>query len=634
MNKIINTLAISFLLVIVLFIPLHADAYGAEYYNTNEYNVTMDVASDNSFLLKEEINVTFTEPRHGIYRYIPLSGTAHSQVDGKLIEQNYKMKVENISVEGYEYQVYQENGNAVIQIGSPDYLVEGNQSYIITYRVRLYDDGISGYDSLYYNVIPNGWGTTIAASKIIIQMPKEFDSSKAEFLAGAYGATDSGSVKWNISENLITGEIERPIQLGEGITFRVVLPEGYFTGEMNTNWAYIIMLLLCIVAPLISLLLWFSFGRDPKVVKTVEFNAPDGISPAEVGYIVDGIVDEKDLVSLVIYFAEEGYLTIEEIDKGEFILIKKKEMGEEAKIYESTFFEGLFNLRDSVTLNELKDDFFSSYQAAAVQLKAHFTKSKKSRIFTQNSIGARALGMLLMLIPIAGIAILYPIYLMIAPANSIVSIPILFIILAGYSIVIAAHDKRDANSKIKYKSKVIAGGTLAGLGLAVFIGYGIVFLDLMMVIFSVVASVISFIFTIRMKQRTKRSAELLGKILGFKEFIRTAELDRIKILSEENPSYFYNVLPYAYVLGLNEKWAKHFEGIAVEPPIWYGGGYNNTLFNTWIFMNMFNGFTNSMASTIVAPQAGDGSGGLGSGGFSGGGGFGGGGFGGGGGGSW
>lgn len=634
MKNISRIFAVLILLTVMIYIPGPVNSYGAEFYNTNEYNVTMDVSEDNSFWMKEEIKVSYTEPRHGLYRYIPLSGTAYSQVDGKVVEQKYKMKVDSVSVEGYEYQVYEENGNVVIQIGSPDSLVEGNQTYVISYRVRLYDDGIAGYDSFYYNAVPNDWGTSIAASTITINMPKEIDPLKAEFLAGPYGSTDSGAVKWSTSGNLITGATIRPLQLGEGVTFRTVLPEGYFTGEMNTNWALLIMLLLCVAAPAISALLWFAFGRDPKVVQTVEFYPPEEISPAEVGYIVDGIVDEKDLVSLVIYFAEKGYLTIEEIDKGKFVLIKKKEMDDEAKIYESTFFEGLFKLRDSVTLTELQGDFFDSFQASSVQLKAHFTKSRESRIFTQNSIGARALGMLLMLVPIAGMAILGPIYSMLDPQTAIISIPILFLIFTGYSIVIAAHDKHDANSRVKYKTKVILGGILAVLGVLVFTGYSILFLDFAYGVFAVIASAISFIFTIRMKQRTKRSAELLGKILGFKEFIRTAELEKIKKLSEEDPAYFYNVLPYAYVLGLNEKWAKNFEGLAVEPPAWYGGGYNNTLFNTWIFMNMFNGFTNTMASTIVPPQASAGSGGLGSGGFSGGGGFGGGGFGGGGGGSW
>ncbi len=634
MKNILRLFALFLLLGVTICISGPVNSYGAEYYNTNEYNVTLDVAEDNSFFVKEEIKVTYTEPRHGLYRYIPLNGTAYSQMDGKVVEQKYKMKVENVTVEGYEYQVYEENGNAVIQIGSPNDLVEGNQNYTISYRIRLYDDGIDGYDSFYYNVVPNEWGTSIGASTITINMPKEFDSSKAEFLAGPYGATDSGAVKWSTSGNQLKGATIRPLQLGEGVTFRVVLPEGYFTGEMNTNWAFLLMLLLCVAAPAGSLLLWFAFGRDPKVVQTVEFYPPEGISPAEVGYIVDGIVDEKDLVSLVIYFAEKGYLSIEETGKDEFLLLKKKEMGEEAKIYESTFFQGLFNLRDSVTLKDLQGDFYDSFQASSVQLKAHFTKNKENRIFTQNSIGARALGMLLMLVPIVGMAILGPVYLMLVPQTAILSIPILLLIFSGYSIVIAAHDKRDANSKMKYKTKVIIGGLLAALGLLVFIGYSLLFLNFIYGILAAIASAISFIFTIRMKQRTKRSAELLGKILGFKEFIRTAELDRINKLSEENPSYFYDVLPYAYVLGLNEKWAKKFEGLSVEPPVWYSGGYNHSMFNTWMFMNMFNGFTNSMSSNIVPPSASGGSGGLGSGGFSGGGGFGGGGFGGGGGGSW
>ncbi|MBK5247643.1 MAG: DUF2207 domain-containing protein, partial [Peptostreptococcaceae bacterium] len=213
MKNISRIFAVLILLAVMIYAPGPVNSYGAEFYNTNEYNVTIDVFEDNSFWMKEEIKVSYTEPRHGIYRYIPLSGTAYSQVDGKTVEQKYKMKVESVSVEGYEYQVYEENGNAVIQIGSPNSLVEGNQSYVISYKARLYDDGIAAYDSFYYNVVPNGWGTSIASSTITINMPKEFDPSKAEFLAGPYGATDSGAVKWSTSGNKITGATIRPLQL-------------------------------------------------------------------------------------------------------------------------------------------------------------------------------------------------------------------------------------------------------------------------------------------------------------------------------------------------------------------------------------------------------------------------------------
>ena len=118
------------------------------------------------------------------------------------------------------------------------------------------------------------------------------------------------------------------------------------------------------------------------------------------------------------------------------------------------------------------------------------------------------------------------------------------------------------------------------------------------------ASLVSLTFTMRMKQRTKKSSKLLGRILGFKEFIRTAELDRIQRLVEENPSYFYNVLPYAYVFGLTDRWAKKFEGITVQPPAWYDSGYGGVyMFNTWVFMSSFNNYSRAIQQNISVPPA-------------------------------
>ena len=44
--------------------------------------------------------------------------------------------------------------------------------------------------------------------------------------------------------------------------------------------------------------MWLIFGRDPKFAKTVEFYPPDGMSPAELGYVVDGALDHKDMNAL------------------------------------------------------------------------------------------------------------------------------------------------------------------------------------------------------------------------------------------------------------------------------------------------------------------------------------------------
>ncbi len=136
-----------------------------------------------------------------------------------------------------------------------------------------------------------------------------------------------------------------------------------------------------------------------------------------------------------------------------------------------------------------------------------------------------------------------------------------------------------------------------------------------------------------MEKRTPKSTQLMGKILGLKNFIETAEADRINALVEENPSYFYNILPYAYVLGVTDKWAKNFENIKIEKPSWYyGDSADDMIFNAWFYSSMMRNCSRAVASNIkIAAEDID----TGGGGFSaGGGGFTGGGFGGGGGGSW
>ena len=106
-------------------------------------------------------------------------------------------------------------------------------------------------------------------------------------------------------------------------------------------------------------------------------------------------------------------------------------------------------------------------------------------------------------------------------------------------------------------------------------------------------------------------------------------MDRINALAEENPSYFYDVLPYAYVFGLTDTWAKKFEPKNLAGHIGYSalGGDMYDLINMDI---MIHHVQSSAFSRVSSALYADVSGGL----SSGGGGSVGGGSGGGGGGGW
>ena len=83
--------------------------------------------------------------------------------------------------------------------------------------------------------------------------------------------------------------------------------------------------------------------------------------------------------------------------------------------------------------------------------------------------------------------------------------------------------------------------------------------------------------------------------MGFKKFIETAEKHRLQALVEKDPEYFYNILPYAYIFGISDKWIKKFEGIMEFKPDWYSG----TNFNE----HTFHKFSNSMSAASLPSVA-------------------------------
>ena len=152
-----------------------------------------------------------------------------------------------------------------------------------------------------------------------------------------------------------------------------------------------------------------------------------------------------------------------------------------------------------------------------------------------------------------------------------------------------------------------------------------------------VASFICLFFTAFMKKRTEKCVDWMGRLLGLREVIKTAELDRLKAMAEDNPEWFYSVLPYTYVFGLSDVFAKRLETLAIPAPEWYVSSSPDYLtWNYYMFSRQMSKSMQHVTSTLTKVDPGSSSGGGSSGGssFGSSGGFSGGGFGGGGGGSW
>ncbi len=62
------------------------------------------------------------------------------------------------------------------------------------------------------------------------------------------------------------------------------------------------------------------------------------------------------------------------------------------------------------------------------------------------------------------------------------------------------------------------------------------------------------IFTEKFSEKTTAGADLYARVLGFKEFIVTAEKGRIEYMVRTEPDTYYQALSFAYLFGVIRKW--------------------------------------------------------------------------------
>jgi uncharacterized membrane protein len=112
-------------------------------------------------------------------------------------------------------------------------------------------------------------------------------------------------------------------------------------------------------------------------------------------------------------------------------------------------------------------------------------------------------------------------------------------------------------------------------------------------------------------------------VLGFQEFLSRVEADRIE-RTVKTPEMFEKYLPFAMALGVEDNWAKAFEGIYTQPPQWYTGPAGVHTFRPSTFTSNLGAMSSQAASVMAsAPRSSGGSGfsgGSSGGGFGGGGG--------------
>ena len=639
---------IRYLIFTILFIiPINAYAYD---YEINKYDINVEVLENNVMNITESLEVYFNVPKHGIYRKIPLRNKV-KRLDGSYTTNRAVIKDINVNE---QYSLSNSSGYKVIKIGNPDEELTGKKNYTISYSYDLGKDKMNNYDELYLNLIGTDWDTSISGISFKITMPKEFDSEKLGFSSGVPGSTDNSNISYEVDGNLISGYYNGNLNPGEALTVRVELPEDYFVGENNNTDPIIIsIILLSVFFVLLSIFLWYIFGRDDQVIDTVEFYPPDGLNSLDVGLLYKSKADKNDVVSLLLYLANKGYISIKEaeISKNEIkakysvssshslkgFIIKKEKNYDGNNESEKKFLDGLFKKihRSGLTLNQYIGDSSNSTDEDLLEvsefdlinsfyitlneiLRGINSKKNRSLYFEKSSLDSQLLIKIMI-----SISFVLSIFLIVYTGDVYLILPFLFFTTIYFTCI---------------GTKDIKGVIITVCMMLLFISFPIVvgilssnfstivreikqllaeldYYNILIMFCPIVSILVMHFIHKHILKRNVRGNELFGKIKVFKNFLETSEKEKLEALVNDNPTYFYDILPFTYVLGISDMWINKFESIAIEAPDWYDGSSTFSMSSFGSFMNS----TMTSASTAMTSSPSS-SGGGSSGGGSGGGG--------------
>jgi uncharacterized membrane protein YgcG len=525
------------------------------------------------------------------------------------------VEIRDITAGGRLISTRRDGEELVVRIGDPDKWANAAERYTLSYVYDIGDDGLEDMDELYCNILAD-YDTTTDKMTFTIEMPHPFDANRLNFTHGPKGSKDNTYVEWSVSGTVsdgtvITGRLTRVNQPHEQLTVALPLPKGYYTAAAgrthgNASLAYS---WLALPAVGVSLLFWYFLGRERKFFPTVEFYPPPGINPADAGYVMNKKVSKMDVISFIIYWADKGYLHISDAVSG-FSLRKLREMDPEAKPYEKKLFDAMFGRASDgqVTTSTLADgEFYSDLENARKNLVSFHNEDPGTRIFKKGAykllIGAPLLICLFIIIftALGGAMEIESVLAALAVAGVCLFCLMLLGILLSFSI--------NCIRRRKYVLSIMA----AVMPIALFGIMG-----------QAAALIIPCALIYGSRRRTDVGLKYLERLTGFKTFLETAERDRIDMLANKDPQYFYNVLPYALTLGVTDTWAKKFRHVGLRPPEWYDSSETESSFSSLSFASNLSDGLSRFEKAVDASRrsdsdSGDSSGGGSSGGGSGGG---------------
>lgn len=396
----------------------------------------------------------------------------------------------------------------------------------------------------------SGFPYPVEQFQFTVTMPGEFQA-EPEFYSGYHGQDIERNISYTVNGSIISGTVETSLKDSETLYLSLVAPEGMFPQSQRSggslkfdHGAMAVFAALTVIYWLVTMAHWPVFANHRST-------PPESISAGVVGSILSH--KPGDLTMMVIHWAQLGYLVIRLDDRGRVILHKKMEMGNERNAFEQRCFRNLFGTKQKV---EATGERYARLVEATARSSRRYSAG-----FQKGSGNPRLLQILATVVGLfAGIAlgdlsssvtawrVVWMVLLSLVGAGVVWQLqegmyclrtygkgPLIYGVLGAIPVCVAGFVIQGG---LVYAGIILAWGCLAGW-MGAFGG-----------------------------KRTENGRRNYLDLVGLRRYMGRVSGEELTRILKGNPDYYYELVPFAYAMGVERRFTKGFGSRRIPRCTW------------------------------------------------------------------
>lgn len=425
-------------------------------------------------------------------------------------------------------------------------IISGGGVHTITLNYTLPDQVTSDKTGLTLTVpLLSGFPYSVDELRFSITLPGEI-GSRPVFTSTYYPEATDTLMDFTVSGNTVSGSVTKQLKDHEALSMSLPVSKEQFPQTIGKQWSLSNEDLAMFGFALAALIYWLVFlrGLPPQRLRCTQ--PIDGMTAGELGCCLIG--QGIDFTSMVLSWAQMGYLSIRIDRSRRVLLIKQMNMGNERSDLEMRCFKTLFGGRRIVDGGSEYFARLSRKMSRTVHGAHHYFRK-----YSGNPLIFRALA--------AGIGVFAGVSLASAFASDTAWRVVLSILLgtcgggAAWMIQLGGRCLH-----LRKKLELVIAGSCA----LVWFFLSRLANEEGVAIIVILSQLLAGVASAYGGRRTDEGKQAMAEILGFRRYIKKLTTAELRLILERDPDYYFTLVPYAIALGVDRTFSHRFDRLPIE----------------------------------------------------------------------